>query len=197
MPLQTSASVRHARGLRHSAVPSERAKDKALRKPLRSFVRAPDEAAAASPSLRATAPGFSARSAKVFRIVALDVLASGPSSHCNDERLAAFHCRPRVVGKHRNAVGDLHDLLHARERLSPLPRRSSSLFRRKPGHRCRRRIQHSRNFHIDAKRRFAADLRRRVHALLRFADQLELRRIFQCDTCCGTGNFDAASARLP
>src|SRR2546422_117373 len=47
------------------------------------FRGAPFRAAAASPSLRATAPGFSARSANVFRIVALDVFASAPSSHCS------------------------------------------------------------------------------------------------------------------
>ncbi len=88
--------------------------------------------------------------------------------------------RERMDGHDRDGVVELHDLGHAahRLRLRIIDRHELSTEGRRLGH---DRELHSRQPRIDAELRAAVDLARNVEAVMRRADQLEVRGILEGD----------------
>ena len=160
------ARHRAARARRHSAAPSAHAKDRALRTPLRFLGRA-ESAAATSPSLRSDSAGLLGQVGEFLPHARAGCSwPSWPFVPLDDQRLAAFHRGPRVVGDHRHAVRNLHDLLHSGHGLRFV---ASKLLTLPPntGQRCNVAYSIPGTF-TSIPNRLAADLGRRVQPLVGF-----------------------------
>ena len=68
-------------------------------------------------------------------------------------------------------------------------------FSAENGTALQRRIQHTWHFDVDTKRGLSAHLSRRIHALLRLADQLELRGIFQSNVLLRNRKFSCSFSK--
>ncbi len=116
----------------------------------------------------------------------------------DDQRLAAFHRSPCIVGDDCDTFRNLDDVLHAWRPPWPLWHRSWRRIRRDRTAR-NNGVEHSRPSDVERELRLACDFFRSIETLYRFANDFELRdagfswMVF----AAGGVSFDAASARLP
>jgi hypothetical protein len=117
------------------------------------------------------------------------------------QRAAALHGRPCVAADNCNSLRDLHDVRDSGHGFCLRGIEARDLAAK---HRAARdhRVEHPRQLHIDAERGPAGDLGGRVDARNRFANELELRRIFERDgrrhrqLCCRLGEAAVGQARI-